>query len=85
MWLKRLNIGNKLVNKTNNISATDTSNLVKKTDYNITKVIEIENKINDHDHAKYITTQEFNKLTSENFTAGLPQPNLASENELLIF
>ena len=30
MLLKRLNRGNKLVNKTNNISATDTSNLVKK-------------------------------------------------------
>ena len=39
------------------------SNLVKKTDYN-TKISEIENKITtDHDHDKYITTQEFNKLT----------------------
>ena len=43
------------------------SNLVKKTN---TKVSEIENKIaNNHDHDKYITTQEFNKLTAENFTA----------------
>ena len=31
---------------------------------------EIENKITtDSDHNKYITTQEFNKLTLENFTA----------------
>ena len=37
------------------------SNLVKKTDYN-TKISEIENEITtDHDHAKYITTQEINK------------------------
>ena len=41
------------------------SNLVKKTDYN-TKITEIENKITtNHDHDRYVTTQEFNKLTSE--------------------
>ena len=41
----------------------------KKTGYN-TKISEIENKITTyHDHGKYITTQEFNKLTAENFTA----------------
>ena len=39
-------------------------NLVKKTDYN-TNITEIEKKINDHDHDKYITTLEFNKLTVE--------------------
>ena len=38
------------------------SNLVKKTDYN-TKISAIENRITtDHDHDKYITTQEFNKI-----------------------
>ena len=38
----------------------------KKADYN-TKISEIDNKITtDHDHDKYITTQEFNQLTSEN-------------------
>ena len=26
-------------------------------------------KQKDHDHVKYITTQEFNKLTLDNFTA----------------
>ena len=51
------------------------SNLVKKTDYN-TKISEIENKITtERDHDKYITTQEFNKLTSENFTGGLTKTN----------
>ena len=37
------------------------SNLVKKTDYN-TKVTEIENKLNNHNHGKYIDTSEFYKL-----------------------
>ena len=41
------------------------SNLVKKTEYN-TKVTELEKKITDHSHDKYITTPEFNKLTTEN-------------------
>ena len=36
----------------------------------------MENKIaTDHDHDKYITTQEFNKLTSEKFIARLKQAN----------
>ena len=61
------------------------SNLVKKTDYN-TKINEIENKITaDHDYDKYITTQEFNKLTSENFTARLKQANLASKSDIANF
>ena len=56
------------------------SNLVKKTDYN-TKISEIENKITtEQDHNKYITTQEFNELTSENFTARLKQANVASKS-----
>ena len=48
----------------------DTSNLKQKTQYN-TKITEIENKSNDHDHAKYITTQECKKLTAYHFTARL--------------
>ena len=39
----------------------DVSSLVKKTDYN-TKITEIENKLNNHNHDKYITTPEFNTL-----------------------
>ena len=53
---------------------------MKKTDYN-TNISEIENKITtDHDHDEYITTQEFNKLASENFTAKLKQAILASQS-----
>ena len=52
---------NELIKKVNNISTTDASNLVRKTDYN-TKISEVKSKINNHDHGKFITTQEFNKL-----------------------
>ena len=67
-------------NKTPNVS-----NLIKKIGYNI-KISETENEITaDHDHDKYITTQEFNKLTSENFTARLKQANLASKGDIANF
>ena len=42
----------------------------KKTDYN-TKINEIEKKITDHDHDKYINTPEFYKLTAGDFVARL--------------
>ena len=41
------------VKKVNAIQSTDTSDFVKKTDYN-TKINEIQKKIIDHDHDKYI-------------------------------
>ena len=44
-----------------------------------TKINEVENKI--PDHAKYITTQEFTKLTAENFAARLRQANLVSKTD----
>ena len=57
----------------------------KKTDYS-TKVIEIENEITtDYDHDKCITTQEFNKLTSETFTARLKEADLASKSDIANF
>ena len=37
------------------------SSLVNKTDYN-TKITETENKLNNHNYDKYITTTEFNTL-----------------------
>ena len=43
-------------------------------------------KKNDHDHSnKYITTKEFNKVTSENFDARLKQTNLARKNRISDF
>ena len=53
---------------------------------NNTKISEIEIKIAiDHDHDKYIVTQEFNRLTSEKFTARLKQANLASKSDIANF
>ena len=56
----------------------DISNLVNKTDYN-TKVTEIENKLNNHNHDKYIDTSEFNKLATDVFNARLAQANLITK------
>ena len=66
------------VKKINAFKTTDTSDLVKKVDYS-TKNAEIEKKILDHDHNnKYITTQEFNRLTAENFAARLKKSKLSN-------
>ena len=60
------------------------SNSVKKTEYNTT-LDEIEKKITDHNQDKYITTPEFNGLTSENFTTRLRQSNLAGKSDIANF
>ena len=44
-----------------------------------TKISKVGNKI--PDHAKYTTTQEFNKLTAETLPARLRQANLVSKTE----
>ena len=58
----------------------DVSSLVKKTDYN-TKIIEIEKKLTDHDHGKYLTTPEFNTLAASAFYTRLAQPNLITKTD----
>ena len=52
-----------------------------KTDYN-TKISEIENKLNNHNHDKYITTPEFNNLAAEFFTARFAKENLVSKTDV---
>ena len=42
------------------------NNLVKKTDYN-TKITDIENKLTNHNHGKYIDTSEFITLATNAF------------------
>ena len=54
--------------------------LVKKTDYNA-KITEIENKLNNHNHDKYITTPEFNTLAAGVFNARLAQTNLVAKTD----
>ena len=56
------------------------SNLVKKTDYN-TNVTETENKLNNHNHDKYIVTPEFNKLAGDVFNARLAQDSLITKTD----
>ena len=55
----------------------DVSSLVKKTDYN-TKISDIEKKIIDHNHDKYITTPEFNTMAADVFNA-----RLAAQTDLI--
>ena len=43
------------------------------------KISELEKKITDHKHYKYITTPEFNKFTAENLAARLSQANLTTK------
>ena len=63
--LKRLSIMNKL-KKVNAIQANDTSDLVRKTDYDI-KIGQTEKKIKDRDHSnKYITTHKISTSKSSN-------------------
>ena len=56
------------------------SNLVKKGDYN-TKITDTENKLDNHNHDKYIDTPEFNKLAADFFNARLAQANLITKTD----
>ena len=56
------------------------SNLVKKTDRN-TKITDIENKLNNHNHDKYITTPEFNTLAADVFNARLSRASLVTKTD----
>ena len=56
------------------------SSLVKKADYD-TNVTEIENKLIDHNHDKYIDTSNFNTLATNFFNARLAQANLITNTD----
>ena len=56
------------------------SNLVKKTEYD-TKITDVENKLDNHNHDKYIDTSEFNKLAADVFNARLAQANLITKTD----
>ena len=58
----------------------DVSSLVKKADYD-TKISDIEKKITDHDHDKYITTPEFNTMAANVFNARLAQANVKTKTD----
>ena len=54
--------------------------MVRKIDCN-TNVIEIENKLNNHNHDKYTDTQEFNKLAADVFNVRMTQANLITKSD----
>ena len=56
------------------------TSLVKKTDYNA-KITDIENKLNNHNHDKYVATSEFNTLAANVFNARLAQANLITKTD----
>ena len=56
----------------------DINGLVKKKNYNI-KISQIEKRIFDHDHDKYITTSELNSLAANVFNTKLAQANLVTK------
>ena len=58
----------------------DVSSLVKKTNHE-QKISELEKKLTDHNHDKYITTPEFNTLAADVFNARLAQANLIKKTD----
>ena len=72
------NLATKIALTTVENKIPDFSSLVKKTDYN-TEVTEIENKLTEHNHDKYITTPKFNTLAADIFNARLAETNLITK------
>ena len=69
-----------LATKTALTAIPNISSLVKKTDYN-TKITQIEKKLIEHNHDKYITTPEVNTLAASVFNARLAQVNLITKTD----
>ena len=57
--------------------------LKKKTNYDA-KIKELEKKLTDHNHDKYITTLEFNTLAADVFNARLAQVNVITKTNVLM-
>ena len=74
------NLATKTVLTTIENKIPSVNNLVNKTDYN-TKVTEIENKLNNHNYEKYITTPEFNKLAADVSNSRIAQAKLITKTE----
>ena len=48
------------------------------------QILDIEKKVTDHDHDRYITTSEFNNLTADKFTVRLAQAKKTDFDDKLI-
>ena len=77
------NLATKTVLTTVQNKIPDISSLAKKTDYD-TKVTEIEIKLNNHNHDKYIDTQEFSKLAADVINARRAQAKLTTKTIMMI-
>ena len=80
-------VKNEMLKITNLTTTTTTLAAVENKIPNVSeKLVKLKKKVTaDHDHGKYITTQEFNKLAAENFTARLAQANLESKSDIANF
>ena len=74
------NLATKIALTTVENKIPSTSGLVKNTDYN-TKITDIENILNNHNHDKYVATSEFNTLAANVFNARLAQANLIPKTD----
>ena len=74
------NLARKTALTTVEYTIPDVRNLVKKTDHN-TNVTEIENKLNNRNHDKYIDISEFNKLAVDVFNARIAQANFITKTD----
>ena len=77
------NLATKIVLTTVENKIPNVNSLVKKRDYD-TKVTEIENKLNNHNHDKYFDTQKFNTLAADVFNVPLAQANLVKKKQILM-
>ena len=73
-----------LVKTFNAIQTTDTTDLVKKADYN-TKIVDIERNNLIMPVVKILLHKEFNKLPADNFAARLKIVNLENKNDITNF
>ena len=71
------NLATKAVLTTVENKMPNVGNSVNKTDY----VTEIENKLNNHNHDKYITTSEFNTFAADVFNARIARANLITKGD----
>ena len=81
--VKKTNYNTKIIELENKIP--DISNLATKSalttlENKTPKVTEIENKLSNHNHDKYINISEFNKRAADVFNARLAQANLIKKN-----
>ena len=74
------NLATKTVLTTVENKIPSVSNFVELTECD-TKITNIKNKLNNHNHEKHIDTSEFNKLAVDIFNARLAQANLIKKNK----